>query len=293
MSAPDTQQTELPAHLSYSQVATYGRCGEQYRLERLCRAPQEPSWALAGGSAVHSATEEWDRAYMEGTVRDDFADLWVKHFTEQIEDTVAKSGSQPEAFRASGRVSKDWPNKRNQAWWDQHGPIFLARWSSWRLHCPWEIWIAPNGEPAIELAFEVEIGGVPVKGSIDRIFTVPNMTYVPGAQAGLITVDIKTGAKPDSTLQLGTYAKAMRDQLGVDIPDATYWMAETGGTPQIFAMAKYTDKYLDYIYGGARKGMEAGIFLPKTSNMCGACGVRESCFAFGGANADQYSPFSA
>lgn len=276
---------ELPGHLSYSQMSTYLRCGEQYRLERLLRAPQAPAWALVGGSAVHTATEEWDRALLEGTVIDDHVALWAKHFTAQIEDTEAKSDVPKEEWRASGRRSKDWPDKETEAFWNHKGPEFVANWAAWRLNSPWEIWTAPDGRPAIEIDFTITVAGVLVKGAIDRIMETPDGEILP--------VDIKSGGEPDDTLQLGTYAKAMRDHMGVNPSYGTYWMARTGSTTNTHPMGKFTDAYLAYMYGGARKGMEAGIFLPKVTRMCGSCPVRAACFAFNGANAGDYTPLTA
>lgn len=280
-----TAALELPAHMSYSQLGAYLRCGEQYRLERLVRAPQAPAWALVGGSAVHTATEEWDRALLEGNVLDDHAGLWAKHFVMQVEDTAARSDVPKDQWRASGRKSKDWPDKETEAWWNHHGPEFVANWAAWRLNSPWEVWVAPDGTPAIEINFTVVVGGVAVKGAIDRIMATPDGAILP--------VDLKSGGEPDDTLQLGTYAKAMRDHFGVEPVYGTYWMARTGGTTNLHPLAKFTDAYLDLMYGGARKGMEAGIFLPKVTRMCSGCSVRDSCFAYGGENSAEFSPLPA
>jgi len=53
------------SHLSYSQLETFLSCGEKYRLSRIVGVPEEPAWYLIGGSAVHEATEAYDRALFE------------------------------------------------------------------------------------------------------------------------------------------------------------------------------------------------------------------------------------
>lgn len=55
-----------PAHVSYSAFSTWLSCGEQYRLTRIEQVPEAPAWYLAGGSAVHAATEVFDRAVFTG-----------------------------------------------------------------------------------------------------------------------------------------------------------------------------------------------------------------------------------
>jgi putative RecB family exonuclease len=50
-----------PTHVSYSSFSTFLHCGEQWRLSRVEQVPEQPAWYLAGGSAVHEATELLDR----------------------------------------------------------------------------------------------------------------------------------------------------------------------------------------------------------------------------------------
>jgi len=52
---------ELPEHVSYSAFTTYMDCGFQYYLGRLMQVPEEPSVWSVGGSAFHTACENYDR----------------------------------------------------------------------------------------------------------------------------------------------------------------------------------------------------------------------------------------
>lgn len=56
---------ELPAHVSYSSLTTYLDCGWKYYLTRIMKAAEQPTWYLAGGSAVHTATEMYDKKLFE------------------------------------------------------------------------------------------------------------------------------------------------------------------------------------------------------------------------------------
>jgi hypothetical protein len=56
---------ELPAHVSYSALTTYLDCGWKYYLTRVERVIEQPTWYLAGGSAVHTATEMYDKELFE------------------------------------------------------------------------------------------------------------------------------------------------------------------------------------------------------------------------------------
>ena len=56
---------ELPAHVSYSALTTYLDCGWKYYLTRVEKVIEQPTWYLVGGSAVHTATEMYDKELFE------------------------------------------------------------------------------------------------------------------------------------------------------------------------------------------------------------------------------------
>lgn len=278
-----TTPYELPGNLSYSQISNWKTCGERYRLERLMKAPSKPGWALLGGSAVHKATEDFDHALFEGNVfsDDELTAHFQTRFDEEIDEQHAK-GFTKDDLRPSGRASKAWPNKEDESWWRSNGPTFVKHWTVWRLNSSWEIHVNEAGMPAIETGFTIELGGVPVKGAIDRIMT---------DGTNIMPVDLKSGREPDDTLQLGIYALAMRELMGLDPQFGCYWMARTGSTSTPADMTRFTRERLDYEFRGVRAAMEAGIFPAKVSNMCVSCGVKDSCYAVGGADAAQFQPF--
>ena len=51
---------QAPEHLSYSQFTTYLECGEKYRLNKIIQVDEDPSWWLAGGTAVHAGCDAVD-----------------------------------------------------------------------------------------------------------------------------------------------------------------------------------------------------------------------------------------
>lgn len=56
-----------PAHRSFSSFKTWLSCGKQWQLSRLVRVPEVPAHYLTGGSAVHVATEKYDRLFYAET----------------------------------------------------------------------------------------------------------------------------------------------------------------------------------------------------------------------------------
>lgn len=47
---------------SYSAMSDYIKCPKYFELKRELELPEDSSWWGVGGSAVHAATEEMDRA---------------------------------------------------------------------------------------------------------------------------------------------------------------------------------------------------------------------------------------
>jgi hypothetical protein len=280
----------LPEHLSYSQVSTILRCGEQYRLERGLGIRSRPMWAGVGGSAVHKVSEIFDALLLgEGLVLsdDEVRDVFRAEFDREINETGERSGVDPSLWYCSGRASKAYPNKEDHRWWDEHGPGFALSWKSWRLVAPWEIWINPRtGAPAVEYEFNVTIGGNKVKGFIDRIM-------VSGGQ--LVVVDLKTNSRePDSTLQLGTYREAVWQQEGVSPEIGAYWMARTGSTTMPKMLTEWSTERLDFTYAEADHRRKNNRLMASPSPMCTACGVKDFCYAVGGAKVNSVpSPFTS
>ena len=89
-------------------------------------------------------------------------------FNEQIAEDVERSGHDTSLWRAGGRISKLWPDKENREWWSANGPGMVDAWIAWRDSITWNIWEAPGGKPAIELALMVRFGETSVKMFIDR-----------------------------------------------------------------------------------------------------------------------------
>lgn len=269
------------SHLSYSQVNGFLHCGHQYYLERVRQVPARPSWAAVGGKAVHAMTEAHDLISLgQGD------ELVTLTFEEALEDSIAeeslRSGYAEEDFRASGRASKAYPNKEDKSWWLEHGPQMVERWATWRQVSPWEIWM--DGEtPAIELEVNAEFGGVPVKAYIDRIM-------VHTGTGELAVVDIKSGTLPAGAMQLGQYSAAvLRCHIVPSKPQyGFFWDARSGSTSQVYDLDVWTPEFFDYAFKGvAERRTKQDLYLPKITNMCVSCGVRDFCRYIGGERAGE------
>lgn len=274
-----------PDYASYSQLTTFASCGKQYQLGRIFKLPEKPAWYLCGGTAVHTASEEYDQR--EGEPRElttlDATDLFARHFQKAVDEAAGRTSVPLHEWRAGGRRSKAYPNKEDAGWWIDHGPGMVVAYSQWRSATQWPIWRAPGDLAAIELTLLANFGSVPVKMGIDRVFVFP--TGEP------LIVDLKTGSRePDSNLQLGFYASGMEAVLGVRPLWGAYYMARTNRLTDAAGLDSYSLPVLTAELELFFRAKQEGIFLPRRGSHCISCGQRDNCAAVGGVNAALYDP---
>lgn len=261
-------------YLSHSSLSSWLDCGERFFLERIARVPQQMSWWLVGGSAFHSATEWLDMGAFSAA---DAA--WQEAWNVQYEKDVTGNGFTDDQIRAGGRKSKEWPDKENAAWWQVNGPLMVQSYLQWRdtrFAEGWQFLPMPDGSPAIEVPVHLVLGDVLVKGYIDRVLIDPD------GQAHV--VDLKTGNHtPASSLQLGIYALGLEHAVGIKPLLGNYYMARKSELNEDVSLLHYTPERVGNWFGQAKAGIEAEIFLPHVTSMCGTCSVRPYCSAFGSA----------
>lgn len=203
------------------------------------------------------------------------ANLFSKAFKEELGDTPV------EEFQVTGRPSKAHPRGEDADWWGQEGPEMVARWIEWRNKTPWDIWIAPDGQPGIELELNVHLGSTLVKMFLDRMFATDGRNGRP------VVVDVKTGARPpDSKLQLGLYKVGIEVFYpGVRVSGGAYWNGRTGELGNIDSLQWATREFYGRLFSRLRTARAGAIYLPNPSNLCRTCKVGRFCAVNNGRDA--------
>lgn len=256
---------DLPEYISYSSLTTWLECGWKYYLTRLAGVQEEQqSWWLVGGSAVHAATEKWDKSLMMyGEILDDYESLfneaWDKEYKQALEVEPY-----PVKFAAANR------GKEDGEWWLKAGPRMVEAWAKFRSpDNDWQVWRTPDGTPAVELELNLKMGGAPVKMIIDRVLV--------NSAGELMVCDLKTGqSMPKHYLQLEFYAAGLDIVYGQRPQWGAFWMGRSGVTsPLIDLTARSTDNIVDIVVR-FDKARHQGIFLPNVSS-CTFCDVKKAC----------------
>lgn len=273
--------------LSWSSFSTYLECGERHRLERgIGLKPSHTYYATLGGSALHYTTEDIDREHIatglwmpswEASAR------YLDHFHREIEQARQK-GTQP---LPSGLVKDEitdqgGPNKCDQEWWEDRGPVFLERWVTWRQRNEWEVATLKDGTKAIEVPFEVDLGeGLRIVGLVDRIFST---------DSGSLIIDIKGGKKmPDGYMQLATYALGLQGLLDEEPMWAAFWSPRSGRSNEskevgrvvgMEAVGSISKGAIADMYRSFHRAISEDVFLPNVTGFCrNGCSVRDYCWA--------------
>lgn len=274
----------MPRATSYSAFTDWLTCAKKYQLKRVRRAPQLPSFAMVGGSAVHATCDRFDLDTECSDHRGfDFTTAFDEEFHRLVDSEERKSGVPVEHWSITGRPSKDWPQGRNRDFWLTRGPEMARGYAKWREANPhWRLWNDPrDSSPAVEMNLQgVDIAGVKLYMKIDRVFVNGD---------NLVVVDLKTGTRsPAWLLQLGLYAAGLESATGYRPGYGTFYMAEKGTINVPVSLSQYEPDYIAAMVKQFQTAIDKGVFPPHVQEMCRTCEVRHACYAIGGKNSHLY-----
>lgn len=258
---------------SVSQINQYLRCPQAYKLGRIDKVWARPAAWLPQGTAFHAVAEEYEQALhaRKPMSLDEARDMFREMYAHEVE-----------------MLTHDTPNFE---WWFWSGPYNgerdierryhigleqVEKFVAWRDTPGQEIWVTPDGQPAIELAFKVELDGILVRGFIDAVVVVDGQLRVR---------DYKTGNSPGDDFQLGVYSVAIEALYGVKPTHGDYFMVgKKGAKPRIsgpYDLSPWTREVVTERFREVEDRIQAGDFEPDPEpSKCGFCDVNYSCPVF-------------
>lgn len=225
---------------------------------------QRPAAWLAQGSAVHEAAEAHEKSARSLTLneaQDVFRESYANHINEACEITPNF-----DAWFASGPYRGEQDIERRYG----IGLGQVESYLNWYEDNPDEvIWIAPDGTPGIELGFDIDLDGVPVRGYIDAVIDCGDV----------IVRDNKTGNKPGDSFQLATYAIALAETYGIDRPlIGDYWMGRTGKPTKPYDLTDWPRERVSEAFRELEDNIQAGDYPPlPDASKCRFCDVSWAC----------------
>jgi putative RecB family exonuclease len=253
---------QLPSSLSPSKVSSFKDCALAFRFSAIDKLPEAPSVPAVKGTAVHRALELLLGGEPGSRTRERGSECLRQALAEIREEPewgeLALEASEAEAF-------------------DRDASVMLERYFA--IEDPRRV--EPLG---LELALESEIGGVTVRGIIDRLERDPD--------GRLVVTDYKTGRTPGRAQEqsrLGGvhfYAYLCHRHYG-ELP-ARVQLMYLGSEPQIISTEpteqsiRGLETKVGAIWSAVERACERDDFRPKTSALCNWCSFQQYCPAFGG-----------
>ena len=263
MTAPATERI----HRSVSQYNQYEKCPYSYKLDRIDKVWSRPAAWLAQGSAVHVAGEMYERSGREMTLAE-MEDIFRESYAEEITKYTEETPNFEYWFRSGPYGGERDIERRYGIGLEQCG-----KYKTWYDKHPNEvIWISEDGTPGIEIGFDVDLDGVPVRGYIDAVIL--------DEETGEITVrDNKTGNTPGDDFQLGTYKVALEIEYGLEgIEHGDYWMGRSGKPTYPYKIGEWTKERITEEFHKLEENIQAGRFEAKPeASKCMFCSVNTSC----------------
>lgn len=277
-------------HVSYSTLDQWFTCPHRVELAKIQKAPQVPAWWFAGGSAVHAATEEYDRWTLldpveraRFSIKDEFEKAFIKEVYEISEKEPDRS-----KWRAAG--VKAAPETYDR--WVELGPLLVGNYIKWRRNNDYVIWTRLDRLQPAESVYGIEtdlsctLPGCEreLKAYADRIFWSPSLDQIH-------IIDLKTGTRgPNNPLQFGTYGAALKHKYGVSASTGMAFMNREGRPGKAFALDKYTPEYVGRLFGQLSRAVDAKVFPAHVGSGCRMCDVSSACYANDGELSELYDP---
>ena len=253
----------VPA-LSPSRAADFMQCPLLYRFRVVDRLPEPATPAMARGTLVHAVLERLFDLPAGGRTRDAAGELLPGQWTRMVDERPELSELVDEADPA-----------RLQSWFDEALRL-IERWFT--LEDPTRL------EPAKrELYVETEIDGLILRGYVDRLDVAPD--------GRMRVVDYKTGRAPSelfegkALFQMKFYALVLW-RLHGRVPTRLQLVYLGSGELLTYEPDEHdlraVERKVKALWAAIERAATDGDFRPRPSRLCGWCGHKQLCPAFGG-----------
>ncbi|MER6102387.1 PD-(D/E)XK nuclease family protein [Streptomyces sp. NPDC001832] len=255
---------------SVSQVEQYEKCSWRWYLQRVERVvPRPAAWSFHG-TAFHSAAEAFERSSRRMGA-EEVVEVFRDEYTAMVNKALDKEAN-TDLWLAAGRYTGGEDIERRYVL----GLDQTAAYVEWSQTNQPAIWTEPNeGAPALELSFMVELGGIKVRGFIDQ--TLEEDQDPEEDDATVKVRDLKTGTMK-SKFQLQTYAVALRQQWGVSVKEADWYLAKTGRLSRPVKVEDVSEDEIGQRFADMDASVKAGNFPANPGFGCRFCDVSHACF---------------
>jgi putative RecB family exonuclease len=234
--------------LSYSSIDTYETCPAKFKFQYEDRLPGKPSPALSFGDSLHQALFHWHNRPVPVPPP-------LEELQEILDGVWRRDGytdeSQEHVYKDHARQVLSFYHRENAA--------------EYRIPA------------ALEFRFSIDVEGVQINGTIDRLDRIPG--------GGYEIIDYKTNrrlppmARVEKDLQLSIYYLAAREVWGIDPERLTLYFLLPGQRMTTTRTPADADELRRRIAIVAER-VDAGKFDPRENPLCGWCDYQHVCPVF-------------
>lgn len=248
--------------MSVSRLTRYKACPQAYKLDKIDKVWQKPAAWFVQGSAFHDAAEAYELSDRAMTL-DELEEKYTEAFWTHQDDALSKTPNTKLWYWSGPYDGKADLVRRYGKGKEQLGK--LVQWLEQHPEDkPQEL---PNGAKAVEVPFEIDLNGIPIRGYIDAINERVR--------------DYKTGNRKGDTLQLETYKVAAKKQYDIDVNEGDFWYGVSGKASIPVDLSGVTEESLEEVYRPVYDDILAGKFDPTPdADTCNFCSVKWACPVF-------------
>jgi len=259
---------------SVSQLKQYRQCGYQYWLARFAkdedgqRIWQRPAAWFPQGTGVHEAVDWWEKTGRTGSL-EEMQLVYTEAFDRAVSEYTEQAPNFDEWFGSGWRYPavKDLP-RRFDIGLEQVEKYFRYYTEK---HPDEVLYRTHDGQPFVEVGFELQLGEVWVRGYIDQVY------WDPEGRVWRVR-DVKTGKNPGDETQLAVYAVVVNEEYGTAIDSGDYWMARTGKPTLVYDLRAWPKSRIIDEFAELEEGVRAERFEPNPSKEnCMFCPVQAAC----------------
>jgi len=193
----------LPAHFSYSQLAAFEKCPLQYKFNFILKVPTRGKSVFSFGKTMHNTLHEFLKNTNTGIKPLKFDDLIKLYEKSWIDEWYGSQKEKDEYYKKGKDILEEFYKN-----FESNPPKILK----------------VNNQPALELPFNLKVGGYTLYGVIDRIDENPK---------GITIIDYKTGQSKDkldfeAKEQLLIYQIAAQEVLHLKPAQLAYYYLDDG-----------------------------------------------------------------
>jgi len=264
----------LPEHFSYSQLAAFEKCPLQYKFGFILKVPTRGKAVFSFGKTMHNTFE----AFLKWANNPASAEGYGVAKQENLfGDKVVKAKKKEDAFEKLTSLFEDnwidewYDSKKEKDEYYKNGKRIIKEFYEQFEKNPPKI-LKVDGQPALEMPFNLKIGGYTLYGVIDRIDEM---------DGGVMILDYKTGQPKDkldldAKEQLLIYQIAAQEVLHLKPRKLAYYYLENGTLASFLGSEMELSAQKEKIIGEIEK-IKNSEFEPTPGWQCQYCDFKDVC----------------